>query len=468
MIDRPNVLFIISDQQRPDTMGWRGQTPCRTPSMDRLAAEGISFDRAMTPCPLCLPARAATFTGLYPHENQMLDNKTSALRECQLLETFREGGYEVNYAGKWHLGHDNIDLFTDRNAGDSTKAYTEWCLAQGLKDGWTFNDPRVRTHRKPSMSTPLALEQDLPVDKTNDAYIADIAIGHLQTRDRSRPFFQVCSFNGPHPPFVVPEPYFSMYDPMAATCPANFGPQPGEPDANKTSYYRQLFLDHGEDFDSWRKSYAVYWGFTTLIDDQMGRLLRELEAQDILDDTIVLFMSDHGENLGAHGLWHKMVAYEESIRVPLVMRLPAVIRGGQRSCAPVTQLDIAPTLAGLCGLPGRPEWRGIDLSKLLAGEDTILEDRPLFGLHKPLGEWMQAVPWRMVTHRNFKYVWNRGDRDELFDLNADPFETTNGIDDPGLDDVLGRLQRMLEDFMRETDDPYLAEFKAEIESSYDS
>lgn len=456
-----NILFVISDQQRPDTMGFRGQTPCRTPNMDRLAAEGTSFDRAMTPCPLCLPARAATFTGLYPHENDMLDNQTSELRECQLLEVFREGGYEVSYAGKWHLGHNNIERFTDRNAGDSTELYSQWCLSQGLEDGWTFNDPRVRTHRKPSMSTPLALELDLPAEKTNDAYIADIAIEHLRTRDQSRPFFQVCSFNGPHPPFVIPEPYFSMYDPAAVMRPPNFGPQANEPEANKTSYYRQLFLDHGDDFDNWRMSYAVYWGFTSLIDNQLGRLLQELEAQGVLDQTIVLFMSDHGENLGAHGLWHKMVAYEESIRVPLIMRLPGIIGGKQRSAAPVTQLDIAPTLASLCGLPLRAEWRGTDLSAVLSGQEAPREDRPLFALHKPLGDWMHVVPWRMVEYRNMKYVWNRGDRDELFNLSKDPFETTNRIDDASQSESLHQLRRQLQDFMRETEDPYLADFQTE-------
>ncbi|MEM7025271.1 MAG: sulfatase-like hydrolase/transferase, partial [Pseudomonadota bacterium] len=334
--DRPNVLVVISDQQRPDTLGFRGETPCRTPHMDRLALEGTSFDRAMTPCPLCLPSRAAIFTGLYPHENDMLDNQTSSLDACQLLETFREGGYQVSYAGKWHLGHGNIGRFTERDDGDSTAAYSAWCIEQGLVDGWTFNDPRVRTHRTPSMSTPVALPLDMPPEKTNDAYIADIAIEHLKTRNSARPFFQVCSFNGPHPPFMIPEPYFSMYDPAEARRPENFGPQTDEPEANRTSYYRRLFLDHGSDFEAWRKSYAVYWGFTSLMDDQLGRVLDQVEAEGVIDDTVILYLSDHGENLGAHGLWHKMVGYEESIRVPMIFRLPGRVLQGVRSDAPVS------------------------------------------------------------------------------------------------------------------------------------
>lgn len=465
MSERPNVLLVISDQQRPDTLGFRGQTPCRTPNMDRLAREGISFDRALTPCPLCLPARAALFTGLYPHENDMLDNKTSALAQCQLLETFREGGYEVSYAGKWHLGEDNIHRFTDRADGDSTAEYSAWCHRQGLVDGWTFNDPRVRTHRTPSMSTPVTLPLEMPPEKTNDAYIADIAIAHLKTRDRSRPFFQVCSFNGPHPPFMIPEPYYSMYEPGLVERPDNFGPQPGEPEVNRNSYYRQLFLDHGNDFDAWRKSYAVYWGFVTLIDDQLGRLLGELRAQDILGETIVLFLSDHGENLGAHGLWHKMVAYEESIRVPMIFRVPGMEAAGRRLEAPASLIDVAPTLAGLCGLARRNQWRGRDLSPVLAGRQAAADDRPMFALHRPLGEWHGTCQWRMIERDRQKLIWHEDGTLELFDLRADPGEQRNLAFEPDWQTELNRLRDALAALMSEYGDPLVLAGQSRVDGA---
>lgn len=453
MPEKPNVLLVMSDQQRADTLGFRRQTPCRTPHMDRLAREGVSFDKAMTPCPLCLPSRAALFTGHYPHENDMLDNTLSALTECQLLDTFRAGGYQVNYAGKWHLGRENIGSFTDRDDGDSTALYSDWCGERGLVDGWTFNDPRVRTHREPSMSTPVALPLDMPPETTNDAYIADFAIEHLRTRDRSRSFFQVCSFNGPHPPFMIPEPYYSMYDPADFSEPPNFGPQTGEPDVNRTSYYRQLFLDHGQDFDAWRKSYAVYCGFTTLIDDQLGRILAELEAQDLMNQTIIVYLSDHGENLGAHGLWHKMVAYEESIRIPLIFRLPGGAASGLRSEAPVSLIDVAPTLAALCDLPMHSGWRGADLTPVLEGGEGPPSHRPLFALHRPLGDWMHTQPWRMIEIDGLKYVWHDGDRAELFDLRTDPYEQTNLADEPTRSADRLRLHKDLVGMMRDLDDP---------------
>lgn len=455
-MSRPNVLMILTDQQRPDTLGFRGETPCRTPNIDAIAAQGVSFDRAMTPCPLCLPSRASLFTGLYPTQNDMLSNETGALTSCGLLDQFRAGGYQVNYAGKWHMGEDNIAVFTDRHAGDSTVEYTKWCLDQGLIDGWMFNDPATRTTRSPSMSIPTVHRQNLPVDKTNEGYITDFAIDMIRTRDRDRPFFQVCSYNGPHPPFMIPEPYFSMYDPAQVICPDNFGPQVGEHPVNRSSFYRRLFEDHGADFDQWRESYAVYWGFVTMIDDMVGRLMQVIRDEGVVEDTIVVFASDHGENLGAHGLWQKMVPYEESIRVPLILRVPGAARGGQRTETPASLVDLAPTLATLCGLPVRTDWAGHDLW----AQDWTDALRPAqFGMHRPLGDWMQVTDWRMIEAERCKYVWYRGHGDELFDLRHDPGEVRNLVEDADYQDRLATLRADLDAFLLKTDDPVLAEWR---------
>lgn len=452
MTNHPNVLLIMTDQQRPDTLGFRGQTPCKTPNIDRIASEGVSFDRAITPCPLCLPSRASLFTGLYPTQNNMMSNQTGHLTSCQMLDHFRAGGYQVNFAGKWHMGEGNVSHFTDRHAGDSTKVYSQWCRDQGLIDGWMFNDPDTRTTRTPSMSVPKVHCQDLPVDKTNEAYITDFAIDMIRERDRSKPFFQVCSYNGPHPPFMIPQPYFSMYGPSDVQPPGNFGPQSGEHSANRTSFYRTLFRDHGEDFDKWRASYAVYWGFVTMIDDMIGKIIDVMEAEDLMDDTIILFTSDHGENLGAHGLWQKMVPYEESICVPLIVRIPDR-QGGQRAVMPVSLVDVAPTLASLCNLPGLADWMGNDI---LQG-DWDNENQPaLFAMHRPIGDWMKVTDWRMIEVDRFKYVWYFDADDELFDLTNDLGETTNLINDPSQQSRLLKLKRELDSFLRKTTDPLLS------------
>lgn len=458
---QPNVLLIMTDQQRPDTLGHRGQTPCRTPNIDRLASHGLSFDNAYTPCPLCLPSRASLFTGKYPTQNDMMSNQTGYLQTCEMLDHFRANGYQINYAGKWHMGEGNISDFTDRHAGDSTKKYSQWCLDQGLIDGWMFNDPACRTNRTPSMSIPKVHCQNLPIDKTNEAYVTDFAIDMIRTRDPKKPFFQVCSFNGPHPPFMIPEPYFSMYDPADVPLPSNFGPQTGEHTAHSESYYRQLFLDHGEEFDAWRASYAVYWGFVTMIDDFVGQLIETLIQEDLMKDTIIVFTSDHGENLGSHGLWQKMVPFDESIRVPLVMSIPAKI-GPNRPVTPASLIDVAPTLAALCDLPAK-DWMGRDLFE---GDLDDPDHPPVFAMHQPIGNWMQVTDWRMIQEGGFKYVWHNGMEDELFDLTNDAAEITDLAKDTAHIPRRDEMRAKLDVFLVQTADPLLPNWRAQQGSGH--
>ena len=453
-MSHPNVLLIMTDQQRPDTLGHRGTTPCRTPNIDKLAANGFSFDNAYTPCPLCLPSRASLFTGTYPTQNDMMSNQTGNLQTCEMLDHFRSHGYQINYAGKWHMGEGNIGNFTDRHAGDSTKIYSQWCLDQGLIDGWMFNDPACRTTRTPSMSIPKVHCQELPVDKTNEAYVTNLAIEMIRTRDPGKPFFQVCSFNGPHPPFMIPEPYFSMYDRANVPLPANFGPQSGEHQAHSESYYRQLFLDHGADFDAWRASYAVYWGFVTMIDDFVGQLRDTLARENLMDDTIILFTSDHGENLGAHGLWQKMVPFDESIRVPLVLSIPGT-SGSSRPVTPASLIDIAPTLAALCDLPDG-SWKG---RNLFDGDLADAEHPAIFAMHQPIGDWMNVTDWRMVQEAGFKYVWHDRMAEELFDLRTDAAEICNLAGDDAHHVSLVKMRAKLEAFLIETMDPLLPNWR---------
>jgi len=460
-MNNPNVLLIMTDQQRPDTLGHLSTTPCRTPNIDSLAAEGVSFQNAYTPCPLCLPSRASLFTGKYPSQNDMLSNQTGYLQTCEMLDHFRNNGYQINYAGKWHMGEGNIADFTDRHAGDSTAIYSQWCLDQGLIDGWMFNDPACRMTRTPSMSIPKVHRQDLPVDKTNEAFVTDFAIDMIKTRVKDKPFFQICAFNGPHPPFMIPEPYFSMYDPADVPTLANFGPQKGEHPAHSESYYRDLFNDHGEDFDAWRTSYAVYWGFVTMIDDFVGKLIDVLNEEQLMEDTIILFTSDHGENLGSHGLWQKMVAFDESIRVPLVLRVPGKMHVG-RSQKPVSLIDVAPTLAELCGLP-TGEWMG---QYLFSGDQSDPEHPAIFAMHRPIGDWMKVTDWRMVQEGGFKYVWHNGMEGELFDLNSDSAEIRNLVKKPTHQAILGSMRLKLDQFLCETNDPLLSVWKAQFEKTH--
>ena len=479
--DRPNILLIISDQQRAETLGFTGRTPCRTPHLDRLATRGVSFDRAITPCPLCGPARASIFAGLYPHQalgsagsdladgplkglnkdrtaTDMLLNDYSLQEPPRLTERLKGRGYHTAYAGKWHLGRDVIGRWFERFDGHDNQQYVQWCADRGLPDGWPLNDMATRTPRTPHMSIPRASVNEIDPADSNDAWIADIAIDLLETRPADRPFFVVCGFNGPHPPFKVPEPYFSMYDADAIGEPGGFGPQPGEPACNGRSFYRQLFLDHGADWEAWKKSYAVYWGFCTQIDDQVGRLVACLDRQGALDETLIVYCSDHGEMLGGHGLWHKMHAYEEALRVPLIFSAPW-IDGLRRTDAPASLIDIPSTILSAAGIDPPSEYEGRDLTPAFSGR--ALPPRPyVFSEHKPLGEFHGAVDWRMVADNRYKYTWNHGDLDELYDLSVDECETDNLLGRPESAPVLARLRDALRAWMAETADPLLGDYEA--------
>jgi arylsulfatase A-like enzyme len=212
MKNKPNILLILSDQQRTDTLGFIGKTPCRTPNLDRLATEGISFDQNITPCPLCLPARASIFSGMYPHQIGTMSLSDKLERTPPLLEKLREEGYQIDNAGKLHMGEGDNCNWVDRWIGNGTKDYTKWCLDNGLPDGWTFNDLNMRSHRPPNMSIPLTAILDLKPEQTNDAWITDHAINLLKTRKKDQPFFLTCAFNGPHPPFKIPEPSYIRKD----------------------------------------------------------------------------------------------------------------------------------------------------------------------------------------------------------------------------------------------------------------
>ena len=484
---KPNILLIISDQQRTDTLGYMGRTPCRTPNMDRLAREGISSDRALCSSPLCMPSRVSIFTGKYPHQLDMLTNNGTLREPPVITDVLKSKGYHTAYAGKSHLeppgqpkafrgrekelGMDKvhggemipiservIDRWFERAEGQGSYDYSVWCEENGLPDGWPVSDPDVRTHRIPSMSIPKPKLQELDPKFTYDAWVTDIALRYLKERPKDRPFFLVTGWFGPHPPFLIPEPYFSMYDPEDAKMPPNFGPQPNRPRANLTSFYHQLFTDHGEEWQAWKKSMAVYWGYCTLIDDQVGRLLHALEEEDILDDTLVIYISDHGEQLGSQGLWQKMMPYEEGLRVPLIIRLPGLINADLRSQANVSLIDIMPTILSVIGEEIPADMLGRDLSPTFKDGKEFQADPYRFSEHKPLGDWHQTVEWRLVTDNRFKYVWNQGDLDELYDLEADPFELINLIAHPDYAEDLTRLQERLFRWMIETADPILRPF----------
>ncbi len=481
--NKPNILLFIADQHRADSLGFWGRMELKTPNLDRLAQDGVAFENALSPCPLCTPARSSIFTSLYPHqargfmgkdphgifdpigETDMTRNGTSLREPAILTEQLRKAGYFTGYAGKWHLGPDVINDWFDETweyNKENKQAYSRYCQEKGFPDGVAFNDMDVRSKREPFMSIPVTKVSAVPAEHSTDAFIKDHALDILKNRPDDQPFFMVCGFEGPHPPFKIPEPYYSMYDPEKIPEPPNFRPNELEPISNRNSYYRKLWLDHGDNWEQWKKSVAVYRGFVTLIDDQVGKLLAYLENEGIRDNTIVIYCADHGEMLGQHGLWHKMCPYEESVRVPLIVSGKG-IAGGIRSGAGVSLLDIAPTILGLAGLNAPEEYEGIDLGGILQNQADESAHEYLFSEQRCLGPFHQTVDWRMVTNNTCKYIWNQGDLGELYDLQADPYETNNLILSEQHKDISGQFVEKLCDWMESKADPLYSVFLNSIQ-----
>ena len=473
----PNILLLISDSQRVDTLGVVGKTPCRTPTWDRIANEGVLLDHLRSTGALCSPSRASIFTGLFPHQVGMphspyatleLKTEDAASREITrppISHYLRQVGYQCFHAGVWGLGESNITRWVDRAAAsdEDTGDYAAWCRSQGIPSGLVFDDPKrcalFRSPVPPHMSIPRPAVLEIPEDKELNRWILQNGITLLNERQPNRPWFAVISFYGPHPPFIVPEAYYNLYDPQTIPQPPNWQPSAGEPSFLATSYYRRLRHDWGDDFNAWRKSIAVYWGFVTYIDSLFAECLDWLDNSGLADQTLVTMISDHGEMLGQHGLWQKFCPYEEAIRVPWVMRWPGKNSSGGRVTMDVSHVDIAPTLLAAAG---------IDLEQLkLEGENllpTIDGDRPMesardcfsqYTLAPDFAGWHGVQNWRAIIRRPWKYVLHQNGERELFHLENDPFEVNN-LAFADTQDIAQTLGETLLGWSRRIGDPFAA------------
>jgi arylsulfatase A-like enzyme len=482
----PNILLIITDQQRWDTLGYTGNSPCRTPNLDRLAREGVAFNRCLVSGPLCSPSRAALFTGRYPYAAGMTSNTPPCppLSRPTLLEAFRDAGYDIAYSGKWHLGRGRGAEAIGDYEGERD-VFARWMKDHHFKDTWPYGTEEFVYHRpeekdwkakKQFISSPRTAPQEGSTDQTYDAWVAARALERLEQCRRDRPFFHVCSFWGPHPIFVIPEPYYSLYDPAQAPEPINFrDPMEGKPLFQTRSIWAGAAQAHGTSWEQWRRSAAVYWGYVTWLDELIGRLMGRLESLGLAENTIVMMTSDHGEQMGSHGIFQKCHMYEESLRVPLLIRAPKLIPPGRRIDAPVSNSDLAPTLLRLCGLfePGVKllEPQGRDLSDWLTTSAIVpAENRSasfdpaagaVFSAYTPEAEFEGMTEIRSVIGPRYKYVWNRHDRDELYDAATDPGELRNRASDPALGDVRKAMRAHLVAWMRRSEDPLAQEVEAE-------
>jgi len=427
---RPNLLFVFADQMRGMDMGCAGNVEVKTPTLDRLAGEGAMFRQAFANCPVCTPSRATILTGCYPLTHRAVANDVPLpADQTTIANVLREAGYRTGYVGKWHLDGVPRDRFTppgERRQGFDF--WAAWNCAHAYLSGRAYRDG----------PEPIDLVGYEPVGHT------DLALEFLRQQD-ARPFCLFVSWGTPHAPYRdAPEECLSRYDPAAVTLRANYRDEP--PDG-----FRKL-----EQPLSPREALAGYYAHITALDEQLGRLLAELERQGSADETIVVFTSDHGDMLWSHGMVKKEQPWAESIRIPLLIRWSGRVAAGRVSDELVSTADFAPTLLRLLGLDVPDSMEGADLSDVVlsdaaAGPESVWLLEPII---VDQGAAQGIRQWRGVRTKRHTYArWYDGAGWLLYDNEADPYQMTNLIDSPDHAGLRAEMERLVDDWLAKTGDP---------------
>jgi arylsulfatase A-like enzyme len=451
-MNQPNLLFLISDQQRADTID--PATPCRTPHLDRLAAGGTRFTRCYAPNPICSPTRASLMTGLLPHSHGMVDVTHAVPAYRAGLQTglpfwsqsLQAAGYQTGYFGKWHIERSN----RLENFGFETYEVEQYHQLQGLVERQGELQPQAVVRQKGYRDFPLYGVTDEPVETLPEYRVYSDGIDFVRqaARRADRPWALFLSTEAPHDPYIVPRPYYERYNPAAIPRPASF-----EDDlADRPGIYRRLqSVWRDLDWAQFAQATACYYALCTMIDDQIGRILAVLEELGQAENTIVVFLSDHGDYMGAHRLLLKGIpAFEEAYRVPLVLHGPGIPAGRQVEQI-VSLMDLAPTLVQLT-TGGEFPCFGRSLRPLLQTEPGRWQSEAFAECHGQRFYYTQRILWR----DNFKYVFNGFDEDELCDLAADPHELRNLASDPAYRPVLETMAGRMWQIIHRTGDSNMA------------
>lgn len=437
MPDRPNILIVMADQHSPDIIGAAGNADVHTPHLDRLADEGVLCSQAYCNNPICVPSRMSFLTGQTTQQIEcwsLSDTMRSDLATWPVM--LGAAGYDTAMSGRMHCWYPDKHFgFHERLCGDKLTR-----LAQ-----WTYDIYRPGTQRDRVLSqfTDVFYQEfrngRFGVGENKviaaDRETTDEAVRYIQQRESNATPFALCvGYFSPHTPFTVPAEMYERY--------ANLDVDPTELDPLLPDFMQDFARHSGADepFPAELQIQAVraYYALVTYLDGLVGEMLDALEATGQLDNTLVVYTSDHGEMLGRRGLWYKNQLLEPSIRTPLIARLPGRVRQGEREDAVVSLLDIHPTLSELAGQEPWPEAAGDSLVPLLAGTSREgFDDRPVFVEYADFGIGQPAA---CIRRRHLKLIRVRNYAPVLYDLAADPEETRNVYADPEYAGEVARLE----------------------------
>jgi len=495
--ERPNILLITSDQQHWNTIG-RYFEEVKTPNLDRLTREGTAFTRAYCPNPTCTPTRASLLTGQMPSRHGAWSLGTRLAEERWTMPgALSAAGYDTALIGKAHFqplrsmeaepsleshpkvrdldfwerfhgpwyGFDRIEIA--RNHGDEAHVgqhYALWMDEKGLPD-WNEHF-RNRWHEfdyTQLEGAPKTGAQEgawsLPEEYHLNAWITERSCKRIDwARSEGLPFFLWASYFDPHPPYLVPEPWASMYDPEKITLPkGEAGEHSRNPPFHKlsqeespdTSPWQETEQDnhgvhsHLVDEKQLRRDVAVYYGMVSMMDHYIGKLLDHLEAAGLAENTLVVFTSDHGHYYGHHGLTAKgPFHYEDGVRVPMLVRWPGQVPADRRCGGLQSLVDLVPTLMKAAGVPVPPraEVQGVDQLAVWTGREEAVRG------HVTIEHRHQPTAIHMRTYIDSRYkltVYCGQPYGELYDLEEDPGEFRNLWEDPSAAAVKAELMQKL-------------------------
>jgi arylsulfatase A-like enzyme len=447
MPSQPNILFIFPDQWRADALSCLDHPTVLTPHLDELAWQGTTFTNAQSNCPLCIPVRACMITGQTPNTVGRFGWKQHISFEpyrTTLMRCLRDAGYQTMLAGKTHFFPRRISLGFEQMAlsdpwWDYRDDYSIWLDRQTQG---RIAPSLARLGGNGLITEPWTHDESLH----NSYWTTEAALNMLETRDPTRPFFLNLAYHRPHPPFDPPVEYWNRYRdidlpnlPVGDWALERFDRPTRRTDAEAGRL-------HPRQLDRARRG---YYASITHVDAQIGRVLSWLRKRQMLDNTLIMFSSDHGEQLGDHLLYRKSTPLHGSMGVPMIIRPPRSWQAPRdaRCDVPVALHDVMPTLLEAAGLPIPQTVEGRSFLALARGGSDDQFDRPFVHSeqsHSPLG------PWQCLTGRTQKYIWlSRSGEELLFDRINDPQELNNLAGDAGCQDELdqwrSRLARVLAD-----------------------
>lgn len=443
--DIRNIVLILADQHRADCLGCYGNPVVQTPHIDRLAARGVRFTQAHTVAAICTPARASIQTGLAPRNHGLIFNwefwkfrggQWNLPPETRCFsQDLADAGLALGHFGKWHVGDRNQPAdygyqgpyYPGYGYPSTHPHYLAWLKGLGL-DGFILKDQVY----DPAGKQLYYATQVGPTEASIPYYLAEQAIGHIRRESAvGRPFFTSCNFWGPHAPYRIPDPHLHMYDSSDIRPWKNF-----HADLSQKPYMiqrqGQVFCTDWFDDRALSDFIAKEYGYITLIDQQVGRIVEALRQCGQLEHTLIIYTADHGSALGSYRMWDKGFGMYDCLwRIPLIVSHPALVPA--TSDAFISLLDLAPTFCDAVGAVVRSELDGSSLMPLLRGRpaDLVRPQRSAIQADHVIAEaYGHQIPFwqRMIRTRAAKYIYNPTDRDEFYDLQADPDEMHNLID----------------------------------------